>query len=390
MKRVANKKLSWDKIHPHVLPIFQTSVYDYPDLDTIDDYYNGLIPNAYIYSRNGLPNSENLAKQVAKLENAEAGIVCSSGMAAISVLLLSKLNAGDQAVAASGLYGGTTMLLNVELARFGIKTTFVNPSDLRRVKKEVQSKKPKVLLVETISNPTMEVSEIDELSKIAHGNGSMLAVDNTFASPFVTKPIDRGADIVIHSGTKFLGGHSDLTIGILCGRSNDIHKMSQISTRFGTTAGPFDCWLATRSLSTWRVRMIASCANAAKLATYLETRKDKISRVYYPGLSSNTSHVVSKRIFSEGLYGGMLSFDIKGGLKSTKTFVSSLKGITLTPSLGGVRTTISHPGKTSHRNLGREERKRSGITDSMIRMSVGIEDYDQIEEEVADALRAVS
>ncbi len=264
--RKTNRKEAWKRILPHVSPIYQTSVYDYPDLDSLDDYYNGLIPGGHIYSRNGLPNSEDLATQVAGFEGAEAGIVCSSGMAAISVLLLANLTQGGHIVASSDLYGGTTVLLNEELKRFGANTTLVDAEDLVLVEREVRLKKPKVLLVETISNPTMKVCDIAELSRIAHTNGATLAVDNTFATPFVAKPIDIGADIVMHSGTKFLGGHSDLTLGVLCGEAKPIRRMSQFSTRFGTIAGPFDCWLATRSLSTWRVRMLNSCSNASKLA----------------------------------------------------------------------------------------------------------------------------
>ncbi len=387
--RIESRKRAWARIQPHVLPIYQTSVYDYPDLKTLDDYYNGLIPGGYIYSRNGLPNSSELGRQVAIFEGAEDGLVCSSGMAAISVLLLANLKSGDSIVASSDLYGGTTVLLGEELPRLGISTTFADAGNLEQVKDSIAKAKPKLVLIETISNPSMKVCDIKEIARMAHKVGALLAVDNTFATPFVARPMELGADMVMHSGTKFLGGHSDLTIGVVCGGGKLIKRMSQISTRFGTIAGPFDCWLATRSLSTWRVRMVNSCSNAMKLAEYLASRKDRISRLYYPGLPSHPNHRVAKTIFSPGMYGGMLSFDLKGGLSAADTFVRSLSQATLTPSLGGVRTTVSHPGKTSHRHITETRRKESGISDSMIRVSVGIEDYEEIQNDFDAALEAI-
>ncbi|MGI0079638.1 MAG: trans-sulfuration enzyme family protein [Nitrososphaerales archaeon] len=387
-RRSVSRKPTWAKIVPHVLPIYQTSVYDYPDLEALDDYYNGLIPGGYIYSRNGLPNSEELGNQVARFEGAEGGVVCSSGMAAISVLLLANLKRGDNIVASSDLYGGTTVLLGEEFSRLGIRTTFADARNLEKVKDAIARQRPKLVLVETISNPTMKVCDIAEIARTTHRMGALLAVDNTFATPFVVRPIELGADIVMHSGTKFLGGHSDLTIGILCGDKKMVKRMSQVSTRFGAIAGPFDCWLASRSLSTWRVRMVNSCANAMKLAEYLASRKDMISRVYYPGLASDPGHRVAEKMFYPTMFGGMLSFDLKGGLRAANTFIRELSRVTLTPSLGGVRTTISHPGKTSHRHITQTQRIESGISDAMIRVSAGIEEYRGIQDDFAAALNA--
>ncbi|MGI0091384.1 MAG: trans-sulfuration enzyme family protein [Nitrososphaerales archaeon] len=381
--REQNNKSS--KISPHSTPIFQTSVYDYPDLETFDDFYNGKILGGYIYSRNGLPNSTELGKQVAELERTDTGVVCSSGMGTLLVAFLSILGSGDEIVASGDLYGGTLVLLNDELSRLGIKTTFVDVSLAQKVQEAI-TRKTKLVLVESISNPTMKVSDIGRIAKIAHGMDSLVLVDNTFATPFVLRPSELGADLVMHSGTKFLGGHSDLTIGVLCGKPDLIRRASQFCTRAGVIAGPFDCWLATRSLSTWKVRMAKSCANALTLAKYLETRSDKVSKVYYPGLASHPQNRVAKKIFDKGMFGAMVSFDLKGGLASASAFAKSLSKITITPSLGGVRTTISHPGKTSHRHITPKERKESGITDAMIRVSVGIEDYDFIELEFKRAL----
>lgn len=375
-------------IRPHATPIYQTSVYDYPDLESLDDFYEGRLPGSFLYSRNGLPNSKELGDLVAVFEETETGTVCSSGMAAISVAILSSLKAGDHIVASSDLYGGTTSLLRDELPRFNIQTTFVNSTSIEEVE-EAMRKGAKLAIVETISNPTMKVCDVPEIAKIARRYKTTLLVDNTFATPFVFKPVKSGADVVMHSGTKYLGGHDDLTIGLLCGSKAWISRASQFCTRSGAMAGPFDCWLATRSAYTWELRVRQSSLNASKLARYLESRKDKIAKVYYSGLDSNPQNQIAKKIFSDNLFGGMLSFALKGGLTAANKFVRALKTVTLTPSLGGVHTAISHPGKTSHRSLSLEEKNRLGITDAMIRVSVGIEDYDSIEREFERALDSV-
>ncbi len=374
---------------PHVQPIYQTSVYDFPDLESLDDFYNGLVPAGYLYSRNGLPNSDELARQIAQFERAESGLVCSSGMAALLVSILAYVKAGEHILASSDLYVGTTVFLNEELSRFGIKTSLVDAEYPEEVERAFLLGKTKFVLVETISNPTMKVPDIREISKMAHENEAFLIVDNTMATPFVARPFEYGSDIVIHSGTKFLGGHHDITIGALCGRESQIRRASQFSTRASTIAGPFDCWLAMRSLSTWELRVKKSCGNAIMLARYLSERKDKVSKVYYPGLKGHGSHRIASKIFSPGTYGGMLSFDLKGGLSEASAFVKGLSRVRLTLSLGSVRTTISHPGKTSHRHITEEQKRNSGITDAMIRVSTGIEEYDTIEDDFEKALAKV-
>jgi len=372
-------------IRPHTTPIFQTSVYDYPDLESLDDFYEGRLPESFLYSRNGLPNSKELGELVAAYEGTDGGVVCSSGMGAITVALLSSMKAGDQLIAYNELYGGTTSLLRDELPRFQIQTSFVDSSSTDEIGSAVKSG-AKFVIVETISNPTMKVCDIKEISAIAHERDVLTLVDNTFATPFVLRPADLGVDVVMHSGTKYLGGHDDLTIGLLCGKKEWIARAAQFCTRSGVIAGPFDSWLATRSLSTWELRVKQACNNALKLARYLESRLDKVSRVYYPGLNSHPQYQLATKIFSDGLFGGMLSFDLKNGYPGASKFVRSLENVTLTPSLGGVNTAISHPGKTSHRSLSSDEKRRLGITDAMIRVSVGIEDYDAIEGEFSKAL----
>src|SRR5579872_1914558 len=309
MEADETEKNRTSQIKPHSLPIYQTSVYDYPNLKSLDDFYNGKLPGAYIYSRNGLPNSDELGKSVADLEKTEAGVVCSSGMAAISVALMSMLKSGDHILASNDLYGGTSTLLRDELPRFGIQSSFADASDPEAFRNSV-SRETKLIIVETIANPTMKVCDIPAIVEIAHKSKSLLLVDNTFASPFVARPAELGADIVMHSGTKYLGGHDDITIGILCGSSSHISRMAQFCTRSGMIAGPLDSWLATRSLATWKLRDKESSENAAKLSQYLESRSDKISRVYYPGLPSHPQNALARKIFDDGIVGGMLYFDV--------------------------------------------------------------------------------
>ncbi|MDG6997461.1 MAG: aminotransferase class I/II-fold pyridoxal phosphate-dependent enzyme [Nitrososphaerota archaeon] len=375
----------WRKIKPHSTPIFQTSVYDYPDLETLDDYYNGKIPGGYLYGRNGLPNSTELASLVAAYENTESGVVCSSGMGALSVAFLSKLKHGNHIVASDSLYGGTTAFIQEDLSRFGIECSFVNATDLDKVAGSVR-KNTKMLLVETISNPTMQVCDVKRIAKISKDAGALFLVDNTFATPFVIRPAEYGANIVMHSGTKFLGGHSDLLLGVLCGEKKMMDPVSKFCTRAGVVAGPFDCWLASRSVQTWKLRVKQASENAFKLARFLESRNDVISKVYYPGLESHPQHKLAVKLFDNGMFGAMISFDLMGGLSRASAFVNRLSKVTLTPSLGGVHTTVSHPMKTSHRNLTEKQKKETGITDAMIRVSVGIEEYSALEEEFERAL----
>jgi cystathionine beta-lyase/cystathionine gamma-synthase len=374
-------------IRPHASPIFQTSVYDYPDLESLDNFYEGRLPGSFLYSRNGLPNSTELGNLVGSFEETEAGLVCASGMGAITVAVLSYLKAGDKIAASSDLYGGTTSLLKDELPRLQIQTTFADSTASGEMEQTVR-KGARLVIVETISNPMMKVCDITEIAEITHRYGALLLVDNTFATPFIVKPAKLGADVIMHSGTKYLGGHDDLTIGLLCGGKNWVTRASQFCTRSGVMAGPFDSWLATRSLLTWELRVKQASLNAAQLARYLESRSDKISQVHYPGLESHPQHAIASKMFSSNLHGGMLSFVLKGGAPAAEKFVKALGSVTLTPSLGGAHTSISHPGKTSHRFLNAEEKNRLGITDAMIRVSVGIENYSSIEEEFDKALQA--
>lgn len=368
-------------------PIVQTSVYNFPDLKSIDDYYEGRAPGSYFYSRYGLPNSDELAEKVAKLENAKKGVACSSGMAALFVAIASSCGQGDQIVASPDLYGGTLVMLQKELPRFGITTTFCDPAGASSFENEMNRRKAKIALVETISNPTMKVCDVKALATAANRTGTTLIVDNTFATPFVVRPLESGAHIVMHSGTKSLGGHQDLTIGIVCGGSKIMERAFQFNVTVGAIAGPFDSWLASRSIETWRIRTVEGCRNAMRLAEFLEGRRE-VEEVFYPGLESHPQHVIAKRLFDSEMYGAMLSFKLKGGLAKADSFVKALKRVTLTPSLGGVKTTISHPAKTSHRKMPEKQRRKLGITDSMIRVSVGVEDYSVIAEDLARALKS--
>ena len=307
-------------------------------------------------------------------------------MGALSVALLANLEKGSHVIASNDLYGGTTYFSRMNCLDSESKPPSSTPEEAIQKSRASSGITPRLVLVETISNPSIQVCDIKKFADLAHKRNALLVVDNTFASPFVVRPADLGADIVMHSGTKFLGGHHDLTIGVLCGGSKSMKRMSQFDTRIGTMAGPFDCWLAARSVSTWKLRVERCCENASKLAEYLETRSDKVSKVYYPGLASHPQHKLAVKLFQKNMYGGMLSFDLRNGLKQASAFAKNLKSIKLAPSLGGVKTTISHPGKTSHRHISEEQKKETGITDAMIRVSVGVEDFDFIRRDFAQAL----
>ncbi len=371
-------------IKPHSQPIYQASVYDYPDLASIDAYYEGKLPEAYLYGRYGLPNAVEFASSMAMLEKHEAGLACSSGMGAIFAALLTGSRNGENMLASRDLYGETYSLLKDILPRFGTNTIFADSGDVSAFREEICERNPSLVFLETISNPKLRVCDIKRISETAHDCGSIVIVDNTMATPFVLIPAELGADVTIHSGTKSLGGHHDLTIGVIAGRTDFVNRATELSRLTGSYAGPLDSWLAQRSFSTWKLRVEKSSENALKLAEFLEGM-NKVSRVYYPGLMTHPDHELSSRIFKNGNYGGVLSFDLKGDAGTVDRFIKAFPSITLTPSFGGVSTTISHPGKTSHRTLDEKERKSIGISDSMLRVSVGVEDYHLIEEEFRTA-----
>lgn len=350
---------------PSAMPIYQTSVYDFPDLEAVDGVWEGK-DAGYIYGRFGLPNTTALENIVAKLERGEAALASASGMASIMVAFTTLTKAGDEILVAQDSYGGTLGLAGKEFGRFGIASrlmTDLRPSSIAGA----IGPATRAVLVETISNPLWNLVDVRGLAEVCRAKGVTLVVDNTSATPCVVRPLEQGADVVLHSATKFLGGHHDMTAGVLVGTREFIARARESQIRLGPSLAPFDAWLAVRGIKTLALRMERSCANAAQVATFLAAHS-AIARVYYPGI------------------GAIISFDLRGDLQTAAGFVKRLKMIRFAPSFGGVTTTITHPAKTSHRSLTQAQRDEVGIGDALIRMSLGIEDAADIVAELDRAL----
>jgi cystathionine beta-lyase/cystathionine gamma-synthase len=367
---------------PGVMPIYQTSVFEFEDLETLDAAYEGK-KSGFIYGRFGLPNHSALEQIVAKLENGQDAIVNGSGMASIVVALWTVLQSGDEVLVANDSYGGTLAVAARDLPRFGIAARFVAATSVESVEAAF-TPKTKALLVETLSNPLWSVVDIAALAQVCRARGVKLLVDNTVATPYLIQPLTLGADVVMHSATKFLGGHHDLTAGILVADRTFIDSAREAATRVGAFLAPFDAWLAVRGIKTFPLRMERSCANALAVAQCLQNHYD-VRQVFYPGLETHPQHEIVRRDM-RGLGGGMVSFELTGDITAVEKFIRKLQLIRFTPSLGGVTTTISHPAKTSHRSLAPAQRADIGISDSLLRVSVGIEETNDILSDLEEAL----
>jgi cystathionine beta-lyase/cystathionine gamma-synthase len=367
---------------PLVPPLYQSSVYTLPDLDALDRITNQEAPG-FIYARDGHPNARRLAEQLAAAEGAAWAAVCGSGMAAISAILLAVLKQGDRLVASNRLYGRTTQLLDGELGRFGVKTTFVDSGDLDAVRAAL-AEPAKVLFVETMSNPLLRLVDVAALAELARERRCLLIVDNTFATPALTRPLDLGAEVVMESLTKMISGHSDVTLGMVGGKGDLLQQVSATVSIWGLAANPFDCWLAERGLATLPLRMRAASENAAALADWL-AEQPAVARVVYPGRPDHPDHELARRLLTGG-FGNMLCFELHGGREAVNQFMRRAPGIPFSPSLGHVVTTLSHPATTSHRYVSPAERRRQGIGDGLIRLSVGVESLMQIQAEMLKGL----
>src|SRR5262245_13177516 len=309
---------------PLVPPLYQSSVYCLPDLDALDAIMEG-VEAGFIYARDGHPNAQRLAERLAALEGAGWALVCGSGMAAVSAAVLSLVQQGDRIVASNRLYGRTTQLFMQEMNRFGVTATLTDTTDLEQVEHALRGG-AKLLFVETLSNPMLRVADLPALVRLAHGAGSLLVVDNTFATPCLCRPLEMDADVVIESLTKMIGGHSDITLGVVCGGREDQEDEQASVTReqtapvvsiWGLSSPPFDCWLAERSLDTLPLRVRAACDNAQALADWLSEQR-AVRQVIYPGQPDHPDHDVAGRLFAgaagdQALYGSMLCFELAGG-----------------------------------------------------------------------------
>jgi cystathionine beta-lyase/cystathionine gamma-synthase len=350
-------------------------------LDQIDALYEGREPG-FIYARDGHPNASQLAAKVAALEGAEAALVCASGMAAEAAVFLAGVGQGDAIAISDGLYGRSVALVARELARFGVEhRTFdaTRPETLRAA----ITPATRLVFAETLSNPLVRLADIAGLAEVAHQAGVLLVIDHTFA-PILCRPIAEGADAVTHSLTKLIGGHSDLTLGLLAGTRRLIDRAAVVASTFGLTGNPFESWLALRGVATLAVRSARACATALDLADRLAGHAG-VKSVHYPGRPGHPDHARAARLLKGG-FGTIVTIDL-GGRSEADAFIRGLRHIPFAPSLGDVTTTLSHPATTSHRNQTAEQWARQGITPGLVRLSIGLEDPDDLWEDLGHALR---
>jgi methionine-gamma-lyase len=364
------------------VPIFQSSTFAFEDADQGAARFSGK-DNGYKYTRIGNPTTAALECCIAELEGGAAGLATATGMAAISTVFMTFLGAGQHAVSTGSVYGPTRTLLENELKRFGVESTFVDTADLDSVRKAVKSN-TKLIYIETPANPTLAITDIAAVAEIAKKAGVLLVVDNTFCSPVLQKPLALGADIVLHSMTKFINGHSDVVAGMLVAKDAGLRKkMHQVLCQMGGTIDPHQAWLVLRGVKTLAMRVKVAQANAMKLAEELE-KHPKIEWVKYPGLKSHPQYELAKKQMAGP--GAMISFELKGGVKAGKTVMDSVGLSTLAVSLGGIESLIQHPASMTHASMGPQARAEAGISDGLVRFSVGCEDVDDIKDDLWQAL----
>ena len=362
---------------PSAVPIYQAAAFSAGDSSELGDVLTGATAG-YAYSRIDNPTTAALASAIAELEGAESGLAFATGMAAIHAAIVSSVHSGQTIVAAKAVYGTTRDLMAKVLAGFGIKTEFVDPRDPAAVDEVLARTGSPLLYVETISNPTIVVSDIAALAAIAHRHGAALLVDNTFASPYSCRPIELGADLVMHSATKYLSGHADVLAGVVVGSKARIDALRPILVDVGGALAPLAAFLVLRGLPTLALRMERHSETALELAAWL-AGQEGVDRVYYPGLPGDPGHEVAVRQLN--VFGGMLAFELSGGREAGRAFLDAMQLAERTASLGAVRTITTHPPSTTHRQLDAAALAASGIAPGLLRCSVGLEDVEDLRED---------
>lgn len=354
-------------------PIFQTSTFvqEYPGKH-----------KGYAYARGKNPTRAALEKNIAALENAKYGLCFSSGMGAADAVI-KLLKPGDEVITGNDLYGGSYRMFTKVFEPMGIKFHFIDMHDTANIKNYINTN-TRLLWVETPTNPTMQIVDIAACAEIAKEHNLIFVVDNTFASPYLQNPIDLGADIVMHSVTKYLGGHSDVVMGALVMNDDKLYeRLSFIHNSCGATPGPMDSFLVIRGIKTLHLRMERHCQNGEKIAHFLRSHP-KIEKVYWPGFEDHPNHQIAKKQMRG--YGGMISFVVKGDINETFRIAAATKVFSLAESLGGVESLLNHPATMTHASIPKEEREKSGVVDNLIRLSVGIEDINDLIEDLKQAL----
>ncbi|NOY76973.1 MAG: aminotransferase class I/II-fold pyridoxal phosphate-dependent enzyme [Calditrichaeota bacterium] len=366
-------------------PIYQSSTFAFKSAQDGADIFAGR-KEGYLYTRLGNPTQAAFEREIAFLEGAEAALATASGMGAITVAILTVLKAGDKMIAGNTLYGGTHLLFKETLPALGIHVHSIDPSSMEEIETHL-SQGAKLVYIETPSNPTLQIVDIAKIAALAHRHQAFLMVDNTFATPYYQRPLQLGADCVVHSATKYIGGHGDTIAGVILGKKDFVDRARNVINRdIGAAISPFNAWLLLRGLKTLPVRMERHSENAMRVAQYLSFHP-KVSRVWYPGLRTHEQHELACRQMDG--FGGMVTFELKGGKKAGETLMNSVKLLTLAVSLGDVDSLIEHPATMTHSTYSAEELASVGITEGMVRLSVGLEDVGDIIEDLSRALKKV-
>ena len=349
-----------DKFHGSISPIYPATTYDYRKTDTYPRYFN-------------TPNQLALSRKISDLESAEDSILFGSGLGAVSSTMFSFLKSGDHVILHDSIYGGTINLVNTEFKKFNIDFSYIDINDVDLLKSTIK-KNTRIIYFETPTNPLLQIVDISLISSLAKENNIISIIDNTFASPINQNPINFGIDLVIHSATKYLGGHSDILAGSVSGAKEHIEKIKKSGINYGANLSDYTVWLLERSIKTLSVRVNAQNQNALDLAKFLDDNS-LIKKVFYPGLENHLSHEIASKQMNG--FGGMMSFEVTDKINS-EDFVSDLKIISPTMSLAGVESSITSPSKTSHKKVDPQIRKKLGISDNLLRFSVGIEDIEDL------------
>lgn len=365
-------------------PLQPSVVYASDSPDHLDEQYAGTHPG-YTYAREGHPNADVLARKIDGMEGVSGGIVTGSGMAAVTAALFGSLSSGDHIIAGNQLYGRVLRMLAEDLPRLGIATSLADPTDADSFAAAMRPN-TRAILVEVVSNPTLRVADMEALARLAKSRGVLLMVDNTFTTPRGYLPFEHGADVVIHSVTKLLAGHSDATLGYVVARDKDLQdQIATLAVTWGLTASPFDCWLAERGLYSFDLRYDRAEQNAAELADFIATQPG-VRRVLYPLRPDHPDHNKARSVLGQR-GGNMVSFEIEGGRSAANRLVKAAENIAFAPTLGDIGTTISHAATSSHRGLTPEDRAALGISEGFFRVSVGVEDIGLLKSEFGAALQ---
>lgn len=368
-----------------VPPIYQTSTFKFKSAQHGASLFAGE-EKGYIYTRMANPTVEAMENSIAELEGGHKALGCGSGMAAVTTVFGALTSSGDHVICSAAVYGPTTTLLNTIFKRYGVESTFVDTTNTQAVKDAIQPN-TKVIYVETPGNPTLAISDLSAIAEVAHKNNAVVVVDNTFMSPALQRPLEFGADVVLHSLTKFLNGHADVVGGVVVVKDEESYKhFRKTLNQLGGVIDPFNSFLVHRGIKTLSIRMERHCKSAMKIAEYLE-QHPAVKWVRYPGLKSHPQYELGLK--QHDGHGGMITFEVKGGLEAGRVLMNSVKLSQIAVSLGGVESLIQHPASMTHLSMGKEAREAAGISDGLVRFSVGIENVDEIIADLDHALNMV-